>query len=170
MMVFSVDSWMISLKVSSIVFTGVQIITSSVSLTASLIFGSVSSHHFSCLHNSRADCFRAQTLTFSAIILSFTAIHREAPRSPGPKMVTRWKSGMKEVGVLILNTRKDLFSRSLMENNFKEQDPNEDDWGNPPSPNTPENTDKAFKYQIILGIVGLIFISLPAIVIWIVRS
>ena len=57
-----------------------------------------------------------------------------------------------------------------MENNFKEQDPNDDDWGNPPSPNTRENRDKAFKYQIILGVVGLIFISLPAIVIWIVRS
>jgi len=57
-----------------------------------------------------------------------------------------------------------------MENNIKEQDPNDDDWGNPPSPNTLENREKAFKYQIILGVVGLIFISLPAIVIWIVRS
>ncbi|MDG1138469.1 MAG: hypothetical protein P8N49_02990 [Opitutales bacterium] len=67
-----------------------------------------------------------------------------------------------------------------MENKFKEQDPKEDDWGkqdpkeddwgNPPSPNSPENIAKAFKYQIILGVVGLIFISLPAIVIWIVRS
>jgi hypothetical protein len=77
---------------------------------------------------------------------------------------------MLKLDVLILNTRKDLFTRSLMENNFKEQDPNEDDWGNPPSPNTRENREKAFKYQIILGVVGLIFISLPAIVIWIVRS
>jgi len=77
---------------------------------------------------------------------------------------------MLKLNVLILNTRKDLFSRSLMENNIKEQDPNDDDWGNPPSPNTQENREKAFKYQIILGVVGLIFISLPAIVIWIVRS
>jgi hypothetical protein len=77
---------------------------------------------------------------------------------------------MLKLDVLILNTRKDLFSRSLMENNIKEQDPNDDDWGNPPSPNTQENREKAFKYQIILGVVGLIFISLPAIVIWIVRS
>jgi len=76
---------------------------------------------------------------------------------------------MLKLNVLILNTRKDLFSRSLMENNFKEQDPNDDDWGNPPSPNTPENRDKAFKYQIILGVVGLILISFPAIVIWMVR-
>ena len=77
---------------------------------------------------------------------------------------------MLKLNVLILNTWKDLFSRSLMENNIKEQDPNDDDWGNPPSPNTQENREKAFKYQIILGVVGLIFISLPAIVIWIVRS
>ena len=57
-----------------------------------------------------------------------------------------------------------------MENNFKEQEPKDDDWGIPPSPDTPENRQKAFKVQMILGIVALIFISLPAIVIWIFRD
>ena len=57
-----------------------------------------------------------------------------------------------------------------MENNFKEQEPNEEDWGNPPSPDTPENRQKACRAQIILGIVALIFISLPAIVIWLSKK
>lgn len=69
-----------------------------------------------------------------------------------------------------MNGKLDLFKSSLMENNFKEQEPKDDDWGIPPSPDTPENRQKAFKAQMILGIVALIFISLPAIVIWILRD
>ena len=42
----------------------------------------------------------------------------------------------------------------------------EDDWGNPPSPDTPENRKKAIKAQIILGIVCLIGILLPGIMYW----
>ncbi len=57
-----------------------------------------------------------------------------------------------------------------MQNDFKDQDPNEEDWGNPPAPDTPENRKKIFKAQMILGIVALIFISLPALVIWIVGN
>tara|TARA_A200000113_G_scaffold106905_1_gene96035 strand:- start:144 stop:320 length:177 start_codon:yes stop_codon:yes gene_type:complete len=58
----------------------------------------------------------------------------------------------------------------MMENNFKEQESNDDEWGNPPSPNTPENIQKAFRTQMILGIAALIFISLPAIVLWFVKK
>ena len=58
----------------------------------------------------------------------------------------------------------------MMENNFKEQELNDDEWGNPPSPNTRENIQKAFRAQMILGIAALIFISLPAIVLWIVKK
>ena len=35
----------------------------------------------------------------------------------------------------------------------------EDDWGNPPSPDTPENRKKALRAQIILGI----FIYFPVL-------
>jgi len=42
----------------------------------------------------------------------------------------------------------------------------EDDWGNPPSPDTPVNRKKAIKAQIILGIVCLIGILLPGIMYW----
>lgn len=41
-----------------------------------------------------------------------------------------------------------------------------DDWGNPPSPDTPENRKKAIKAQIILGIVCLIGILLPGVMYW----
>ena len=41
-----------------------------------------------------------------------------------------------------------------MEKDFKEQDSNEDDWGNPPAPLTPENQRKAFRAQMIIGIVA----------------
>ena len=54
----------------------------------------------------------------------------------------------------------------LMENDFKEQDSKDNDWGQPPSPLTPENQKKAFRAQIILGIVSLIGITLPGILFW----
>ena len=50
-----------------------------------------------------------------------------------------------------------------MENGFKEQDSKEDDWGQPPSPLTPENQKKAFKAQLILGIFALVGIFLPGV-------
>mgnify|MGYP000872815239 FL=1 len=53
-----------------------------------------------------------------------------------------------------------------MENDFKEQDSKDNDWDQPPSPLTPENQKKAFRAQIILGIVSLIGITLPGILFW----
>ena len=38
-----------------------------------------------------------------------------------------------------------------------------DDWGNPPSPLTPENRKKAQRAQLIIGLISLIGIALPAI-------
>ena len=55
-----------------------------------------------------------------------------------------------------------------MENDFKEQDSKEDDWGQPPSPLTPENQKKAFKAQMILGFVSLIGIILPGLLYWLI--
>ena len=43
----------------------------------------------------------------------------------------------------------------------------EEDWGNPPSPDTPENRRKAIKAQIILGFFGFIGILIPGILYWI---
>ena len=43
----------------------------------------------------------------------------------------------------------------------------EEDWGNPPSPDTPENRRKAIKAQIILGVFGFIGILIPGILYWI---
>ena len=54
-----------------------------------------------------------------------------------------------------------------MENGFKEQDSKDDDWGQPPSPLTPENQKKAFRAQLILGLFSLIGIALPGILFWI---
>jgi hypothetical protein len=53
-----------------------------------------------------------------------------------------------------------------MENGFKEQDSKEDDWGQPPSPLTPENQKKAFKAQLILDIFALVGIFLPGVLFW----
>ena len=39
----------------------------------------------------------------------------------------------------------------------------DDDWGNPPTPLTPENRKKALRAQLIIGLVTLIGIALPAI-------
>ena len=54
-----------------------------------------------------------------------------------------------------------------MEIGFKEQDSKNDDWGQPPSPLTPENQKKAFRAQLILGLFSLIGIALPGILFWI---
>ena len=54
-----------------------------------------------------------------------------------------------------------------MEIGFKEQDSKDDDWGQPPSPLTPENQKKAFMAQLILGLFSLIGIALPGILFWI---
>ncbi len=53
-----------------------------------------------------------------------------------------------------------------MKNDQKEQEPNDSDWGNPPSPDTPENRERAFRGQMILGVVSLVMISLPGILYW----
>lgn len=57
-----------------------------------------------------------------------------------------------------------------MEKSFKEQDPNDSDWGNPPSPDTPENRRKAFRAQLIIGIASLIGIALPGVMFWLFRG
>jgi hypothetical protein len=46
----------------------------------------------------------------------------------------------------------------------------EDDWGNPPSPDTPANRKKAIKAQIILGIVSLVGILLPGLMYWLMGN
>ena len=43
----------------------------------------------------------------------------------------------------------------------------EEDWGNPPSPDSPENRRKAIKAQIILGVFGFKGILIPGILYWI---
>lgn len=57
-----------------------------------------------------------------------------------------------------------------MEKDFKEQDPKDDDWGNPPSPITPENQKKAFKAQMIIGLIALAGILLPGFMFWLLKS
>lgn len=44
------------------------------------------------------------------------------------------------------------------------------DWGNPPSPDTPENRKKAQRAQLIIGIVALIGIFLPGLLFWWIKS
>ena len=54
-----------------------------------------------------------------------------------------------------------------MQKELDEEEPNqEDDWGNPPSPDTPENRKKALRAQIILGIFGLVGVLLPGFLYW----
>ena len=57
-----------------------------------------------------------------------------------------------------------------MEKNLKEQEPNVSEWGNPPSPDPPENRRKAFRAQLIIGIVSLIGIALPGVMFWLFRG
>jgi hypothetical protein len=53
-----------------------------------------------------------------------------------------------------------------MGSDFKEEKVDNDNWGNPPSPLTPENQKKAFRAQLILGLVGLVGIFLPGVLFW----
>ena len=54
-----------------------------------------------------------------------------------------------------------------MQKQLKEQVPkNDDEWGQPPSPDTLVNRKKAIKAQIILGIVAFAFILIPGILYW----
>jgi len=53
-----------------------------------------------------------------------------------------------------------------MEKDFKEQDSNDEEWGNPPSTLTPENQKKAFRAQMIIGIVAFVGILLPGLMFW----
>jgi hypothetical protein len=46
----------------------------------------------------------------------------------------------------------------------------EDDWGNPPSPDTPENRKKSQRAQLIIGIVAMIGIFLPGILFWLTKG
>jgi hypothetical protein len=46
----------------------------------------------------------------------------------------------------------------------------DEDWGNPPSPMTPENRKKAQRAQLIIGIFALIGIALPGILLWLTRN
>jgi hypothetical protein len=46
----------------------------------------------------------------------------------------------------------------------------EDDWGNPPSPDTPENRKKSQRAQLIIGIVAMIGIFLPGILFWLIEG
>ena len=46
----------------------------------------------------------------------------------------------------------------------------EDDWGNPPSPMTPENRKKAQRVQMLIGIFALIGIALPGILLWLSKG
>ena len=53
-----------------------------------------------------------------------------------------------------------------MENDFKEQEAKDKDWGRPHSELTPENKKKAMKAQILLGVISLFFIALPGVLFW----
>jgi len=46
----------------------------------------------------------------------------------------------------------------------------EEDWGNPPSPMTPENRKKAQRAQMLIGIFALIGIALPGILLWLSKG
>ena len=49
----------------------------------------------------------------------------------------------------------------------EEETKQDEDWGNPPLPDTPANRRKAMKAQIILGIISFIGILIPGILYWI---
>lgn len=44
------------------------------------------------------------------------------------------------------------------------------DWGNPPSPDTPQNRKKSQRAQLIIGILALIGISLPGLLFWLIKG
>ena len=57
-----------------------------------------------------------------------------------------------------------------MEKSLKEQDPNDSDWGNPPSPDTPENRREAFRVQLLIGILAVLGMALPGVMFWLFRG
>ena len=57
-------------------------------------------------------------------------------------------------------------TNQLMESDFKEENVDDNNWGNPRSPLTPENQKKAFRAQLILGLVALVGIFLPGVLFW----
>ena len=52
-------------------------------------------------------------------------------------------------------------------NNLQDE---EEEWGNPPSPNTLENRKKALRAQLIIGIIALFGIFLPGLLFWLVKG
>jgi hypothetical protein len=52
----------------------------------------------------------------------------------------------------------------------KNEKAEEDDWGNPPSTDTPENRKKAQRAQLIIGIIALIGIFLPGFLFWLIKG
>ena len=57
-----------------------------------------------------------------------------------------------------------------MKNFSDELNEEDDDWGNPPSPDTPENRKKAQRAQLIIGICALIGIFLPGVLFWLIKG
>ena len=57
-----------------------------------------------------------------------------------------------------------------MEKSLKEQDPNDSDWGNPPSPDTPQNRREAFRVQLLIGILAVLGMALPGVIFWLFRG
>ncbi len=55
-----------------------------------------------------------------------------------------------------------------MEYDDPDKDEEEDDWGQPPAPKTPENLAKAQKAQLILAIVAGIGIILPFLLLFLI--
>ena len=57
-----------------------------------------------------------------------------------------------------------------MHEDDKNEKEEEDDWGNQPSPMTPENRKKAQRVQMLIGIFALIGIALPGILLWLTNG
>jgi hypothetical protein len=56
-------------------------------------------------------------------------------------------------------------------NDVTEKGKDEDlDWGNPPSPDTPENRKKSQHAQLIIVILALIGIFLPGLLFWLIKG
>ena len=54
--------------------------------------------------------------------------------------------------------------------NYKNEKAKEDDWGNHPSHDTPENRKKAQNAQLIIGIVALVGIFLTWVLFWLMTG
>ena len=70
------------------------------------------------------------------------------------------------VDLILISLNTVVRYNSFMEKDEKEQEPNDSDWGIPPSPDTAQNRDRAFRGQLILTIVSLVMIALPGILYW----